>query len=144
MFEDLPPHLHLIELQSYLEFNYLVQHAKAVITNSGGITVETRVLGVLCLTLRDTTERPETVSFGTNALIGADPAKLAPALERLFAGEWQQGGIQEFWDGRAGERRRRPGEGFGKRSPLLGGSFPRRSGPGDAELCRIGIVILFR
>ena len=44
------------------------------------------------------------MSIGTNALIGTDPAKLAPALERLFAGEWQQGGIPELWDGRAGER----------------------------------------
>ncbi len=100
----LPPNLHLVEPQPYLEFNYLVQHAKAVITDSGGITEETTVLGVPCLTLRDTTERPETVSIGTNALIGTDPAKLAPALERLFAGEWQQGGIPELWDGRAGER----------------------------------------
>ena len=61
-------------------------------------------MGVPCLTLRDTTERPETVSIGTNALIGTDPAKLAPALERLFAGDWQRGGIPALWDGRAGER----------------------------------------
>jgi UDP-N-acetylglucosamine 2-epimerase (non-hydrolysing) len=101
---NLPPNLHLIEPQPYLEFNYLVQHAKAAITDSGGITEETTVLGVPCLTLRDTTERPETVSIGTNALIGTDPAKLAPALERLFAGEWQQGGIPPLWDGRTGER----------------------------------------
>jgi UDP-N-acetylglucosamine 2-epimerase (non-hydrolysing) len=102
---DLPAHLHLVEPQPYLEFNWLVKHAKAVITDSGGITEETTVLGVPCLTLRDSTERPETVSIGTNALIGTDPpAKLAPALERLFAGEWQQGGIPPLWDGRTGER----------------------------------------
>ncbi len=101
---NLPATLHLIEPQPYLQFNYLVQHAKAVITDSGGITEETTVLGVPCLTLRDTTERPETVSIGTNELIGTDPTKLAPALDRLFAGAWRQGGIPELWDGRAGER----------------------------------------
>ena len=100
----LPPSLRLVEPQPYLEFNYLVKHAKAVITDSGGITEETTVLGVPCLTLRDTTERPETVSIGTNALIGTDPAKLGPALDRLFAGEWQTGGIPDLWDGRTGER----------------------------------------
>ena len=100
----LPPNLYLVEPQPYLEFNYLVKHAKAVITDSGGITEETTVLGVPCLTLRDTTERPETVSIGTNALIGTDPAKLAPALERLFAGDWPTGGIPPLWDGRTGER----------------------------------------
>ncbi|AUB83849.1 non-hydrolyzing UDP-N-acetylglucosamine 2-epimerase [Candidatus Thiodictyon syntrophicum] len=101
---DLPGSLHLVEPQPYLEFNYLVRHAKAVITDSGGITEETTVLGVPCMTLRDTTERPETVSMGTNALIGSDPAKLGPALDRLFAGDWQPGGIPQLWDGRAGER----------------------------------------
>ena len=101
---DLPSNLHLVEPQPYLEFNYLVKHAKAVITDSGGITEETTVLGVPCLTLRDTTERPETVSIGTNALIGTDPAKLGPALERLFAGDWPRGGIPPLWDGRTGER----------------------------------------
>jgi len=69
-----------VDLQGYLEFNYLVKHAKGVITDSGGITEETTVMGVPCLTLRDSTERPETVSVGTNELIGADPAKLGPAL----------------------------------------------------------------
>ena len=100
----LPTAIKLVEPQPYLEFNYLVKHAKAVITDSGGITEETTVLGVPCLTLRDTTERPETVSIGTNALIGTDPAKLAPALERLFAGDWPTGGIPPLWDGRTGER----------------------------------------
>ena len=99
-----PDNIRLVDPQPYLEFNWLVKHAKAVITDSGGITEETTVLGVPCLTLRDTTERPETVSIGTNALIGTDPAKLGPALDRLFAGDWQQGGIPPLWDGRTGER----------------------------------------
>lgn len=101
---DLPSNLHFVEPQSYLEFNYLVKHAQAVITDSGGITEEATVMGIPCMTLRDTTERPETVSAGTNELIGTDPAKLKPAFERLFAGEWKQGGIPEKWDGKTGER----------------------------------------
>ena len=66
------PHLHTIEPLGYLEFNYLVQHAKAVITDSGGITAETTVMGIPCMTLRDNTERPETITVGTNELIGSD------------------------------------------------------------------------
>lgn len=99
-----PDNLRLIDPQPYLEFNWLVKRAKAVITDSGGITEEATVLGVPCLTLRDTTERPETVTIGTNELIGTDPARLQPALDRLFAGQWKQGSIPELWDGRTAER----------------------------------------
>lgn len=101
---NLPPNLRFVEPQPYLEFNYLVKHAKAVVTDSGGITEETTVMGVPCMTLRDTTERPETVSLGTNELLGTNPAALAPAFKRLFAGRWKQGTIPELWDGRTGER----------------------------------------
>jgi UDP-N-acetylglucosamine 2-epimerase (non-hydrolysing) len=94
----------LVDPQPYLEFNFLVKNAKAVITDSGGITEETTVLGIPCLTMRDTTERPETVTIGTNELIGTDPSRLRPALDRLFAGEWKRGGIPEKWDGQTGER----------------------------------------
>lgn len=99
-----PAHLLTVEPQPYLEFNYLVRHAKGVITDSGGITEETTVLGVPCVTLRDSTERPETVTLGTNELIGTDPAAIAPALDRLFAGQWKTGAIPELWDGRTGRR----------------------------------------
>lgn len=99
-----PANIRLVEPQSYLEFIYLVKNAKAVITDSGGITEETTVLGVPCITLRDNTERPETVTIGTNELIGTDPTRLKPTLDRLFAGEWRKGGIPELWDGRTGER----------------------------------------
>jgi UDP-N-acetylglucosamine 2-epimerase (non-hydrolysing) len=98
------PSMHYVDPQGYLEFNYLVKHAKGVITDSGGITEETTVMGVPCLTLRDSTERPETVTVGTNELIGTDPVKLGPALVRLMAGQWKHGGIPEKWDGRAAER----------------------------------------
>jgi UDP-N-acetylglucosamine 2-epimerase (non-hydrolysing) len=102
--EKIPENIRTVDAQPYLEFNYLVKHAKGVITDSGGITEETTVMGVPCLTLRDTTERPETVTVGTNELIGTDPAKLRPALDRLFAGQWKAGTIPDNWDGRTGER----------------------------------------
>lgn len=101
---DLPPNLRLVDPQPYLEFNYLVKHAKAVVTDSGGITEETTVMGIPCLTLRDSTERPETITTGTNELIGTDPTRIAPALDKVFAGTWKRGGIPEKWDGRTGER----------------------------------------
>lgn len=98
------PGLHYVAPQGYLEFNYLVKHAQGVITDSGGITEETTVLGVPCLTLRDNTERPETVSVGTNELVGTNPANIAPALARVLSGNWKKGEIPEKWDGRAAER----------------------------------------
>jgi UDP-N-acetylglucosamine 2-epimerase (non-hydrolysing) len=100
----MPANILLVEPQPYLEFNYLVKHAKAVITDSGGVTEETTVMGVPCLTLRNSTERPETVSTGTNELIGTDPANLRPAMDRLFAGQWKRGAIPEKWDGKTAER----------------------------------------
>jgi UDP-N-acetylglucosamine 2-epimerase (non-hydrolysing) len=102
--DDLPDSIHLVDPQSYLEFNYLVKNSKAVITDSGGITEETTVLGVPCITLRNSTERPETVSVGTNELIGTDPRAVEPALEKLFDGKWKKGSIPAKWDGKAGER----------------------------------------
>ena len=101
---DLPPNLRLVHPQPYLEFNYLVKHAKAVVTDSGGNTEETTVMGVPCLTLRDSTERPETITTGTNELIGTDPARIALALDKVFAGTWKCGGIPALWDGHTGER----------------------------------------
>jgi UDP-N-acetylglucosamine 2-epimerase (non-hydrolysing) len=94
----------LIEPQSYLRFNYLVQHAKAVITDSGGITEETTVFGIPCMTLRANTERPETISIGTNVLIGTNPKSIAPAMEKLLSGHWKKGAIPPLWDGQTGSR----------------------------------------
>ncbi|MBO4369820.1 MAG: UDP-N-acetylglucosamine 2-epimerase (non-hydrolyzing) [Paludibacteraceae bacterium] len=98
------PNLHIIEPLGYLEFNYLVAYAKAVLTDSGGITEETTVMHVPCLTLRDNTERPETCTVGTNRLIGTHPAAIAPAMQDLFDGKWPEGGIPQLWDGHAAER----------------------------------------
>ncbi len=94
----------LVDPMSYLEFNYLVKHAKGVITDSGGITEETTVMGVPCMTLRTTTERPETCTIGTNELLGTEPAALKMALNKLFKGEWKKGSIPAFWDGKTAER----------------------------------------
>jgi len=98
------PNLYLIEPMGYLEFNHLVKYAKAVITDSGGITEETTVMGVPCFTLRDSTERPETITQGTNKLIGTNPKSIKPALEKLFDGKCKKGSIPELWDGKSGER----------------------------------------
>jgi len=96
--------LHMVDPMSYLEFNYLIERSFAVVTDSGGITEETTVMGVPCLTLRDNTERPETITVGTNELIGTDPKNIAPAMKTLFAGEWKKGGIPELWDGKTAGR----------------------------------------
>jgi UDP-N-acetylglucosamine 2-epimerase (non-hydrolysing) len=101
---DLPPNLIFVEPQPYLEFNFLVKHARAVITDSGGVTEETTVLGIPCVTMRNSTERPETVTVGTNELIGTDPSRLKPALDILFAGNWKRGSVPDLWDGHTGER----------------------------------------
>ncbi len=88
----------------YLEFNYLVKNAKAVVTDSGGITEEATVMGIPCMTLRDSTERPETCTVGTNELLGTDPKSIAPAFEKLLSGHWKKGAIPELWDGKTAER----------------------------------------
>ena len=78
--------------------------ATVVITDSGGIQEETTYLGIPCLTLRENTERPITVSLGTNVLVGRDPDKLRSELFRVLAGNAKKGTIPPLWDGHAGER----------------------------------------
>ena len=101
---SLPANIFLVDPQPYLEFNFLVKNALAVITDSGGITEETTVMGVPCLTLRDNTERPETITLGTNELIGTNPAAIKPAMDKLFDEGWKRGSIPPLWDGKTGER----------------------------------------
>ncbi len=98
------PNLIPVEPLPYLEFNYIVQNSKAVITDSGGITEETTVMSIPCMTLRDSTERPETCTVGTNELLGTDPSAIPPAMAKLFAGEWKKGAIPELWDGKTASR----------------------------------------
>lgn len=96
--------LHIIEPLSYLEFNYLVENSKAVITDSGGITEEASYMGIPCMTLRDTTERPETINFGTNVLIGINPKNIAPFMKKLFDSDWKASSQIHYWDGHSSER----------------------------------------
>lgn len=94
----------LVDPLGYLEFNYLVKYAKGVITDSGGITEETTVMGIPCMTLRNSTERPETCDIGTNELIGTDPAAIAQPLKMMLNDEWKKGSIPPLWDGQTGKR----------------------------------------
>jgi UDP-N-acetylglucosamine 2-epimerase (non-hydrolysing) len=94
----------ITEPLGYLEFLALMDQARLVFTDSGGIQEETTVLGVPCLTFRENTERPVTVTEGTNRLLGLDPARVEGAVERLLAGPTPAGRIPELWDGMAGER----------------------------------------
>ena len=96
--------LHYINPLGYLEFNYLVKHALAVLTDSGGITEETTVMNVPCITLRENTERPETCEMGSNVMVGNDTDKIAEAFRVLFLGQWKQSKIPELWDGKAADR----------------------------------------
>jgi UDP-N-acetylglucosamine 2-epimerase (non-hydrolysing) len=82
----------------------LQSRATVVITDSGGIQEETTYLGVPCLTVRENTERPITVSLGTNVLVGRDPEKLRMELSRVLGGNAKKGTVPPLWDGYAGER----------------------------------------
>ncbi len=101
---DFPENIKMVEPQSYLEFIYLVKNAKAVVTDSGGITEEATVMNIPCFSLRDTTERPETVEIGSNELLGSDNKNIKPAFDKLFRNEWKQATVPEKWDGQAGIR----------------------------------------
>ena len=96
--------LQILDPLPYLEFLALQSRATVVITDSGGIQEETTYLGVPCLTLRENTERPVTVSLGTNVLVGRDPGKLRSELSRVLAGQAKKGTIPPLWDGHAGDR----------------------------------------
>ena len=96
--------LHFIDPLGYLEFNYLVKNSFCVITDSGGITEETTYMKIPCLTLRDNTERPETVTEGTNELVGTNPKNIKKELSKIFEGNWKEGSIPKFWDGKTSNR----------------------------------------
>lgn len=95
----------LTEPLGYLEFIQLMTHAKAILTDSGGIQEETTYLGIPCLTFRDSTERPITVTLGTNQLLAdLNPKITFAALEEILAGHHKKGQIPPLWDGHAAER----------------------------------------
>ena len=98
------PALCVIEPLGYLEFLALMDQARLVFTDSGGIQEETTALGVPCLTFRDTTERPITVTDGTNHLVGVDPLRTGTTADGILAGAVAKGAVPELWDGHAAER----------------------------------------
>ncbi len=96
--------LHLSEPLPYLNFLALQTRATVVITDSGGIQEETTFLGIPCITVRENTERPITVTRGTNTLVGRDPLRLCTEVERILGGEHKRGTVPPYWDGHAAER----------------------------------------
>jgi UDP-N-acetylglucosamine 2-epimerase (non-hydrolysing) len=96
--------LRLLEPLAYLDFVRLMELAAVVLTDSGGIQEETTALGVPCLTLRSSTERPITTTLGTNELVGTDPRRITAAWQRIRRGRWRAGRLPALWDGRAAER----------------------------------------
>ena len=98
------PPVRIIEPLSYLEFGWLTAHAKGVITDSGNVAEEATFNGVPCITLNNYTEHQETVSAGSNVLVGEDPEKLRDALSQLLAGNWKKCALPDRWDGRTAER----------------------------------------
>lgn len=94
----------LLEPLGYLDFLSVMSGARVVLTDSGGLQEETTVLGIPCLTIRENTERPVTVSMGTNQLVGTDYGRIISAVERILEGNDIRGRIPELWDGRAAER----------------------------------------
>jgi UDP-N-acetylglucosamine 2-epimerase (non-hydrolysing) len=97
-------HLHLLEPVPYIEFLALQSRATVVITDSGGIQEESTYLKVPCITVRSNTERPITITMGTNVLVGQDIGKLRAELSKILEGKAKAGTIPPLWDGRAGER----------------------------------------
>ena len=98
------PNLRLTEPLGYLEFLDLMMHAKMVLTDSGGIQEETTILGIPCLTIRESTERPITITEGTNTLVGTSPGRIIAEAQRILSGDSKVGRTPELWDGRAAER----------------------------------------
>jgi len=96
--------IRLADPMGYLEFLNLMSKARLVMTDSGGLQEETTILGVPCLTIRENTERPVTISEGTNELVGTDPKALLESAGQILDGNWKASRIPEYWDGRAAER----------------------------------------
>ncbi len=96
--------VHLIKPLGYLEFGYLTSHASGIITDSGNVAEEATFNQVPCITLNSYTEHIETLTVGTNVLVGEDPGRLAKAVEDMVQGNWKNSGIPDRWDGRSAER----------------------------------------
>ncbi|MGH8602929.1 MAG: UDP-N-acetyl glucosamine 2-epimerase, partial [Gammaproteobacteria bacterium] len=101
---DMPKTLICTGPLSYMEFLNLFMDAAIVLTDSGGIQEETTALGIPCLTLRENTERPITVSEGTNSLVGTDPSRIQSETRKILSGHSKTGSRPELWDGKAAHR----------------------------------------
>lgn len=101
---DALPNLRVCEPLGYLDFLHLMACAQVVLTDSGGVQEETTILGVPCLTLRENTERPVTLTQGTNRLVGTDPERVVAEVERILRGDVPQALVPELWDGKAAQR----------------------------------------
>jgi UDP-N-acetylglucosamine 2-epimerase (non-hydrolysing) len=88
----------------YLEFGWLTAHARGIITDSGNVAEEATFNGVPCITLNSYTEHQETVTVGSNVLVGEDPQRLAEEVTRMVSGSWKKSALPERWDGRTAER----------------------------------------
>jgi len=96
--------IRLVPPLGYLDFLRLMSHARVVLTDSGGVQEETTILGVPCITLRDNTERPVTIKYGTNVLVGANPEKIILEFNRVLQGQRSTSAPPQFWDGNAARR----------------------------------------
>ena len=97
-------HIKLMDPVGYLDSLKLQKNAKFVMTDSGGLQEETTALGVPCLTLRENTERPETIDIGTNTLVGVCPETIVAEAESVLNGQYKSGHLPELWDGNTAER----------------------------------------
>jgi UDP-N-acetylglucosamine 2-epimerase (non-hydrolysing) len=98
------PNLQVTEPLGYLEFLNLMANARLVLTDSGGIQEETTILSVPCLTLRKNTERPVTVTQGTNTVVGSDPERIVTEVLAILDGKGKAGRVPELWDGQVASR----------------------------------------
>jgi UDP-N-acetylglucosamine 2-epimerase (non-hydrolysing) len=98
------PAVRLVPPLGYLEFLSLTSQARVIVTDSGGLQEESTVLGIPCLTLRENTERPITVTEGTSTLVGRNPELLVSLVQDVLGGRYKQGSVPKLWDGRAAQR----------------------------------------